>query len=110
MGVLAGLRGRCWLLTGLLVVAALLSLPADDAHAAVLTVTTNDGGAPAVDGFCSLREAIQNAVNNAATNADCPAGQASPTLDEIRFNIGGGGLQTIAPTSTFNNLSGGPLT
>ena len=111
MGMIAGLRGRRWLLTGLLVAVALLSVPATVADAALLTVTTNDGGAPAVDGQCSLREAIQNAVNNALTNADClVAGEASPTLDTIQFNIGGGGVQTIAPNSTFNNLSGGPLT
>jgi hypothetical protein len=108
---MTAVRGRFWLLTGLLVVMALVSLPARDAHAALLTVTTNDGGAPVVDGDCSLREAIQNAVNNALTNVDClMAGNVSPTVDTIQFNIGGGGIQTIAPTSAFNNLSGGPVT
>ena len=73
MGVMAGVRVRSWLLTGVLVVVALLSLPADDAHAAILTVTTNDGGAPAVDGLCSLREAIQNATANNGANSAHPS-------------------------------------
>ena len=111
MGKISGVRGRCWLLTGLLVVAALLSAPTDAAHAATLTVTTNDGGAPAVDGQCSLREALQNAVLNVLAHADCLVpGEVAPALDTIQFNIGGGGPQTIAPNSTFNSLSGGPLT
>ena len=108
MGKISGVRGRCWLLTGLLVVVALLSVPADAANAAILTVTTNDGGAPAVDGQCSLREAIQNAVNNALTHADClVAGDASPALDTIQFNIGGGGAQTIAPNSASTTCLAG---
>lgn len=80
------------------------------AEAAVITVTTADGGPANVDGQCSLREAIGNARQNALSNADClVAGEAAPALDEIRFNVGGGGVQTIPLTSALATLSGGPL-
>lgn len=38
------------------------------------------------DGLCTLREAMTNANNNAATFPDCPAGQGGPTLDVIEFD------------------------
>src|SRR5262245_53341026 len=54
---------------------------------AVFTVTnTNDAGSG------SLRQAILDA-------------NANPGPDTIRFNIGGGGLQTIRPTSALPNIS-----
>jgi CSLREA domain-containing protein len=40
----------------------------------------------AVDGMCTLREAIQNANHNAATNADCAAGSGA---DTITFSVSG---------------------
>ena len=40
----------------------------------------------AVDGSCTLREAIQNANNNAATNVDCTAGSGA---DTITFSVSG---------------------
>jgi hypothetical protein len=104
------ISGCLWLLAGIAIQVGLLLGPATIAEAAVLTVTTNDGGPPVVDGQCSLREAIRNARLNALTHADCPvAGQAAPAVDEIRFNIGGGGPQSIALASALDTLTGGPL-
>jgi CSLREA domain-containing protein len=54
----------------------------------------------AVDTFCTLREAIENANNNAATNADCTAGSGA---DTITFSISG----TIALGSTLPNIADG---
>jgi hypothetical protein len=60
-----------------LVVLALAGGPA--AHAANITV---DAGVVviAADGDCSLREAIINANNDAATHADCAAGSGADTI------------------------------
>jgi len=54
--------------------------------AAAITVNSLLDGAPAVDGLCTLREAIQNANDNAATNADCAAGAGA---DVIGFSVSG---------------------
>jgi CSLREA domain-containing protein len=76
---------------------AALATPA--AFAATITVDSTSDAAVA-DGLCTLREAVRNANQNSqvpgAIAGDCPAGQPAPTVDEIRFNIGGGGPQTIA--------------
>jgi len=61
-------------------------------RAAVITVN-GTGDNTTVDGVCTLTEAI-NAANSNSTNGDCVAGD--PGLDTIAFNIGGGGVQTIA--------------
>jgi len=50
------------------------------AHAATITVNSLNDGAPAIDGKCTVREAIQNANNNAATNPDCAAGSGADTI------------------------------
>ena len=51
----------------------------------------------AIDGNCTLREAIQNANNDAATNADCAAGSGA---DTITFSVSGTiTLGSILPTS-----------
>jgi CSLREA domain-containing protein len=55
------------------------------AYAASLTVNSL-ADTVAVDGNCTLREAIQNANNDAATNADCPAGSGA---DTITFSVSG---------------------
>lgn len=60
-------------------------------RAANITVT-GTGDTTAVDGVCTLREAVLAANLNTAFDT-CTAG--SPGLDTIRFNIGGGGVQTI---------------
>jgi CSLREA domain-containing protein len=54
-------------------------------HASSLTVTSLADNRT-VDGSCTLREAIQNANNNAATNIDCAAGNGA---DIITFNLSG---------------------
>jgi CSLREA domain-containing protein len=71
-----------------LVLAALLAnlLPsAVVVHAANLTVNSL-ADTVAADGNCTLREAIQNANSNAATNADCAAGSGA---DIIAFGVSG---------------------
>jgi CSLREA domain-containing protein len=55
------------------------------AHAATLTVNSLADN-KAIDGGCTLREAIENANNNAATNADCAAGNGA---DTITFGVSG---------------------
>ncbi|MCK6577560.1 MAG: CSLREA domain-containing protein [Anaerolineae bacterium] len=54
--------------------------------AASIVVDSAADGAPAVDGDCTLREAIENANDDAATNADCAAGSGA---DIITFSVGG---------------------
>lgn len=68
--------------------------------AAVITVNgTTD--TIAVDGTCTLREAI-TAANTNAVAGDCPAGTAG--LDEIRFSIGGGGSHFIAHSTPLPDI------
>lgn len=67
-------------------------VPARRAFAATLTVTTASS-LTAADGQCSLREAIINANNDAATQADCVAGTGN---DTIVFNIA-----SASPTITL---------
>lgn len=72
-------RGR-----GLALGAALgLALLPWAADAAVITVAST-GNTVAVDGACTLPEAVANANDNLATNADCVAGEAG--LDSIVFD------------------------
>ncbi len=69
--------------------------------AAVLTVT-GTGDTIATDGACTLREAITLINSAGPASADCPnSGGAFGTSDEIRFNIAGAGVHTIAPTSAL---------
>jgi CSLREA domain-containing protein len=57
------------------------------------TITVNGtGDTIAVDGTCTLREAVTAANTNAASG-DCPAGTVG--LDQIHFAIGGGGAQSV---------------
>jgi hypothetical protein len=65
-----------WSLAG---AALLLALGQGVATAATITVTTNNPNT-AVDGQCSLVEAIVNANNDAATHADCPTGSGADTI------------------------------
>jgi CSLREA domain-containing protein len=54
---------------------------------AASTITVNSlADTVAADGQCTLREAIQNAGNHAATNADCAAGSGG---DTINFSVSG---------------------
>jgi CSLREA domain-containing protein len=72
---------------------------AEVARASEITVTTaaDQNGGNAAE--CSLREAIQAAILNAIVDG-CPAGQAAPTVDVIKFAIPGGGAKTITIDSS----------
>jgi CSLREA domain-containing protein len=86
-------------------VAALAFAPVGRADAATITVTTNADGAVAVDAQCTLREAMQNAADNAATNVDCPAGDTGGDTIEFAADT----TVVLASNLPFVN-SGGPLT
>ena len=66
----------------LAVLAIVAALPGGPAAATTITVTT-DLDADAVDGFCSLREALRAANDDAAHN-ECPAGSGA---DRIVFSL-----------------------
>lgn len=73
-------------------------------QAAIVTVT-GIGDTVAVNGTCTLREAITSINAAASVNADCPnTGAAFGTSDEIRFNIPGAGVHTIVPTSALPTI------
>jgi len=73
------------------------------ATASAKTITvTGTGDTIAVDGVVTLREAI-TAANTNATSGDAPAGD--PGLDVINFNIAGGGVKTITPTSALPTIT-----
>jgi len=87
----------------LVLAAASLLLAAPDApcpvHAAGMVVNTlADANPPITDGLCSLREAITNANNNAATHPDCSAGAGA---DTITFSLSG----TIRLVATMPELT-----
>jgi CSLREA domain-containing protein len=63
----------------------ILITPSAIADSASLTVNSL-ADTRAVDGNCTLREAIENANNNAATNVDCTAGNGA---DTITFSVSG---------------------
>jgi CSLREA domain-containing protein len=69
----------------------LLLVFAVDLSAATITVN-GAGDTIAVDGACTLREAVTAANTNAASG-DCTAGTVG--LDQIHFAVGGGGAQFI---------------
>ncbi len=72
------------------------------AGAAKTITVTGTGDTIAVDGVVTLREAITAANTNAASG-DASAGH--PGLDVIKFNIPGGGVQTISPTSALPTIT-----
>ena len=90
----------------LLLIALVFSLltPTTPAHAAGLAVNSLLDTV-AVDGNCTLREAIINANNNAATNADCAAGSG---WDVITFSVSG--TITLASALPTITAAGGELT
>lgn len=79
----------------------LLLVPPPHAEAAAMVVTTNADNVT-IDAQCSLREAMTNAGDNAATNVDCPAGGA--TGDTITFAVGLAG-QTITLVSELPDVN-----
>lgn len=69
-------------------------------HAATITVTSA-ADADALDGGCTLREAI-TAINNGVDYSDCThSGAAFGSGDTIAFNISGAGVQVIQPGTTL---------
>jgi CSLREA domain-containing protein len=73
-------------LIGLLTAAVVLLLPEGrPVHAATITVNTT-ADVVAVDGACTLREAIDNANDDAATHPDCVPGSGA---DTIAFSVSG---------------------
>ncbi len=77
---------------------------------AVATTITVNGTADnaADDGICTLREAIIAANTNTASGAmpgECAAGQASPTVDTIEFDISGSGVHAIKPASELPTIT-----
>src|SRR5215216_6776802 len=75
-------RGGRARIGGVLFVLALLAAPAV-AHATTITVNSTVDG---VSSDCTLRNAI-TAANSNTTEGSCPAGEASPTIDVINFNV-----------------------
>ncbi len=71
-------------------------------NAATITVTANNG-LVAVDGVCSISEAIINANNDAVTHSDCIAGSGADTI-----NINSDIILTTNIDSTFGN-TGTPI-
>jgi CSLREA domain-containing protein len=107
-------------LTALLLAALLL--PAAPAHAIIAITVETDADNVTPDGLCTLREAITNANNNAATYADCSAGSSSDgilfagdytitlgsALPEIMGSLtisGNGAANTIIQASTCNPVT-----
>lgn len=91
------------LAVGLLVLLLWAALPAQaqsTAATSTITVNTKKDETPPDDDRCSLREAIQNANDNARTSPDCNAGVGE---DAITFKTGLSGTITLNPNS-------GPLT
>src|SRR6266496_1325790 len=68
------------------------------APSSTIVVNSTLDGSLLNDGNCTLREAIFNADNDdQAASTDCAAGVGA---DNITFDIGGGGVQTINVTTT----------
>ncbi len=71
-----------WLMILILAMPSLVAWSAPAAPTAAITVTTTDDELDYYpgNGFCSLREAITNANDDAASQADCPAGSGADTI------------------------------
>jgi hypothetical protein len=63
------------LVTALIILAQVTPIPVAYAVATIVVNTDLDADPPDADGLCSVREAIINANDNAATFADCVAGE-----------------------------------
>lgn len=81
---------RLFFVFTLLILGAVVLLTNTQAKAEGGTIIVNTNlDVVAADGMCSLREAMDNANDGAATHGDCPAGQPAPTVNVITFNIVG---------------------
>lgn len=82
------------------------ALTVTPARAASIVVSTNADNV-AVDGLCTLREAITNANNDAATNPDCTAGSGADTITfaaDYTITLTGSQLPAITGTLTINGI------
>src|SRR5579862_3082517 len=87
-------------------IALAVLLVAEGGHASTITVNSTADVA-ADDGSCTLREAIVAANTNMASGAtvgECAAGEASPTVDTIAFDIAGAGVHTITLASQLPDI------
>lgn len=69
-----------WTLAAIAVL-ALAHLAGGPAHASTITVAPGAADINAGDGLCSLGEAVANANDDAATHADCAAGNGADTIE-----------------------------
>ncbi|MFT3891576.1 MAG: hypothetical protein QM730_08090 [Anaerolineales bacterium] len=79
-------------------------IPTQPVYAASLIVNTNADNTVA-EGLCSLREAIVNANNNAATYSDCAAGSGADIISFVgnyTITLAGSQLPAITSTITIN--------
>lgn len=67
-------------------------------------MVTSTGDAIAVDGFVTLREAMESVNGGANINGDVVGIGAYGTNDTISFNISGSGVQSISPGSALPTL------
>jgi len=82
------------------------ALTVTPARAASIVVNTNADNVT-VDGLCTLREAITNANNDAATNPDCTAGSGADTITfaaDYTITLTGSQLPAITGTLTINGI------
>ena len=89
-------RGFWFVIFGMAILFSFTTLRAAAAPLSTIIVTNNLDETSDGNG-CSLREAITNSNDNAATLPDCAAGVGK---DNIVFDISAGGLQTINVTGT----------
>ncbi len=78
--------------------------PAPVAHAATITVNST-AGTKVTDGACTLREAIENANNNAATWPDCAGGSGA---DIITLPTAATIMLTVADNGSAQSAAGLP--
>lgn len=82
------------------------ALTVTPARAASIVVNTNADNTT-TDGLCTLREAIANANNDAATNPDCSAGSGTDTITfaaDYTITLAGSQLPAITGTLTINGI------
>ena len=82
------------------------ALTVTPARAASIVVNSNADNTT-TDGLCTLREAIANANNDAATYPDCTAGTGADTITfaaDYTITLAGSQLPVIAGTLTINGI------
>jgi hypothetical protein len=96
---------RRFLFEAVIVALALLLRPGT-VTAATITVTSAADNTT-LDGAVTLREAMTSINNGADLNADVTANRTGTygTSDTINFNIPGGGVHTISPTSLLPSIT-----